>query len=161
MWVQQSEQISGSKISFEPRAEEDRSISESRIYVEPRAEEEQNHSKPRAEEERNITSNLVRKRKEVIESAKTLNLARTGEQSISMLKFPNLVRKGEGISKLSNDSNLKQKTAYEIPGSDWSSDVCSSDLEEERDTTSNLVRKRKEVIKSAETLNLADRKSVV
>ena len=40
------------------------------IRVEPRAEEEQNHSKPRAKEERNITSNLVRKRKEVIKSAK-------------------------------------------------------------------------------------------
>ena len=25
-------------------------------------------------------------------------------------------------------ASVKQKTAYEIPGSDWSSDVCSSDL---------------------------------
>ena len=83
MWVQQSEQISGSKISFEPRAEEDRSISESKIRVEPRAEEEQNHSKSRAEEERNITSNLVRKRKEVIKSSRTLNLVRKrGKASI-------------------------------------------------------------------------------
>ena len=63
---------SGSKISFEPRAEEGRSIGESKIHVNPRAEEEQNHSKPRAEEERNTTSNLVRKRKEVIKSAETL-----------------------------------------------------------------------------------------
>ena len=94
MWVQQSEQISGSKISFEPRAEEDRSISESKIRVEPRTEEEQNHSKPGAEEERNIASNLVRKRKEVIKSAETLNLARTEEWSISLLKFPNLVLEG-------------------------------------------------------------------
>ena len=64
-------------------------------------EEEQNHSKPRAEEERITTSNLVRKRKEVIKSAETLNLARTEEQSISLLKFPYLVRKGKGTSKLS------------------------------------------------------------
>ncbi len=26
---------------------------------------------------------------------------------------------------------FKQKTAYEIPGSDWSSDVCSSDLKKQ------------------------------
>ena len=76
VWAQQSERISGSKISFEPRAEEGRSIGESKIHVDPRAEEEQNHSRPRVEEERNITSNLVRKRKEVIKSAETLNLVR-------------------------------------------------------------------------------------
>ena len=92
---------SGSKISFEPRAEEGRSIGESKIHVDPRAEEEQNHSKPRAEEERDTTSNLVRKRKEVIKSVETLNLAQTEEQSISLLRFPDLVRKGEGTSKLS------------------------------------------------------------
>ena len=37
---------------------------------------------------------------------------------------------------------FKQKTAYEIRPRDWSSDVCSSDLERERERERERKRKR-------------------
>src|SRR3546814_11264013 len=42
---------------------------------------------------------------------------------------------------------FKQKTAYELRISDWSSDVCSSDLEWQ------VERRRMKIVGSAETLN--------
>src|SRR5213083_921347 len=51
-----------------------------------------------------------------------------------------------GFSFLSNEAHLvcifKQKTAYEITASDWSSDVCSSDLHAlvVHDTRSEMVK---------------------
>src|SRR3546814_8872828 len=47
---------------------------------------------------------------------------------------------------------FKQKTAYEMRISDWSSDVCSSDLEEDSIEMVNLSPpRRSEVVNTAET----------
>ena len=116
-------------ISFESRAKEDRSIifqqkvntscgggqkyHFTRIISKLRAKKERNHSKPRAEEERNITLNLVQKKREVRGSSRTLNLMRKkGRASICQESqtscgrgreyYPNLVRKRKGTSKFSN-----------------------------------------------------------
>ena len=60
---------------FESRAEENSSCKFTK-NPKSQAEEERNHSKPRTEEEKNITSNLERKRIQVTRSSKTLNLVR-------------------------------------------------------------------------------------
>ena len=41
---------------------------------------------------------------------------------------------------------FKQKTAYEIKECDWSSDVCSSDLNEEINTTISIKKTSEEII---------------
>src|SRR3546814_6738373 len=50
---------------------------------------------------------------------------------------------------------FKQKTAYEMRISDWSSDVCSSDLTQDQDFRHLLVHVRQLVEQSAEAKHLA------
>ena len=71
-------------------------------HFEPRVKEKQNHSIPRAKEEKNITTNLVRKRREVIGSSRTLNLMRKrGRASIHRESQTSCEREREYYSKVS------------------------------------------------------------
>src|SRR3546814_9752442 len=49
---------------------------------------------------------------------------------------------------------FKQKTAYEMRISDWSSDVCSSDLPEPMTLKSQLIEDMKSAMKSGEKTRL-------
>src|SRR3546814_8226498 len=50
----------------------------------------------------------------------------------------------------------KQKTAYEMRISDWSSDVCSSDLAEAADQRHRLGRLRAEAVRECDGIIAAD-----
>ena len=58
---------------------------------------------------------------------------------------------------------FKQKTAYEIQSCDWSSDVCSSDLERINKALATRIDQLNLLNKELDTANLklSDRKSVV
>ena len=85
------------------------------------------------EEERNTTSNLVQKRREVIKSSKILNLVQ---------------KRGKASTRQESQTSCETEREY----------YSKPRAKEERNITSNLVRKRKEVIGSSKTLNLVQKR---